>query len=54
MLDANQPLTEIQWIEIIEEIAEAYDFPKKDRPLIRAILAYMREEKAQFTTSSFV
>jgi hypothetical protein len=49
-LDTNQPLTEIQRIEIIEEIAEAYDFARKDRPLIRAILAYMREEKAQFPT----
>jgi len=49
-LEVDQPLTELQQIEIVEEVAEVYGFPKKDGPLIRAILAYMRKEKPQFPT----
>lgn len=41
-LDVGQPLTEIQQVEITEEVARLYGFSQKDKPLIRAILACMR------------
>lgn len=49
-LDVGQPLTEIQHMEIAEEVARLYGFSQKDKPLIRAILACMRKEKPQFAT----
>jgi hypothetical protein len=42
-LDVGQPLTEIQQVEIAEEVARLYDFSQKDEPLIRTILARMRK-----------
>jgi hypothetical protein len=42
-LDVSQPLTEIQQMEIAEEVARLYNFSQEDKPLIRTILAYMRE-----------
>ena len=42
-LDVSQPLTEIQQVEIAEEVARVYEFSQKDKPLIRTILACMRK-----------